>query len=500
MKFVSDFLTSLQSSGTEKTPPDPSRTKMAFARVGYALPQAIADLIDNSIDAEAKTVLIRFLYDRKGVHRVFIVDDGKGMSEPVLSQAMRFGSTLPHRPEDLGQYGIGLKAASFSQCNTLSVITNSGKEIAGRRWTNESIGRDWLCEKLAAPGCKELLSAPWAELALQQHGTIVMWEELTGLQSGQSSPVETVNRAIEELAVHLGMVFHRFLSRNSIKIVIDTQFVGRRESTVPHFVEALNPFSYPKSGAQAYPKAFQISLEGIGTVILEAHIWPARTQEPGYRLGGGKVASRQGFYFYRNSRLIQAGGWNGYRDQDDEPHLSLARVSVNLPKGVDVSIQKDKVDNLPKGFIEEVRQAATGSIRFTDFIKKAQEVYRSRGRPSEDDFPLVPRKGLSGDLRDAARKLLGENERRVRAVDFRWSAIEAGKVFEIDRDKQRIVLNELYRKSILYGRRRSENDAQLFKVMLFLLTHEYFDFQAMTKARAHFLEICNQLLLRSLND
>src|SRR5262245_16860639 len=118
MKPFPDYLTSIPTSGTEKTPPNPARTKMAFARVGYSLAEAVADLIDKSIDANASDVLVRLLYDRQGVHRVFIADNGKGMSESVLSKAMQFGSTVQHQPKDLGHYGIGLKAASFSQAAT----------------------------------------------------------------------------------------------------------------------------------------------------------------------------------------------------------------------------------------------------------------------------------------------------------------------------------------------------------------------------------------------
>ena len=79
-----------------------------------------------------------------------------------------------------------------------------------------------------------------------------------------------------------------------------------------------------------YPKLFDVEVGSTGKLRLECHIWPPKSEDEGYRLGSGKVAARQGFYFYRNDRLIQAGGWHGCRDNDAEPHLSLARVKVNL--------------------------------------------------------------------------------------------------------------------------------------------------------------------------
>jgi HSP90 family molecular chaperone len=120
-----------------QAPPNPERTKDAIARIGYSLEESIADLIDNSLDAQATDVLIRFIYDRKNIHRIFVVDNGHGMREETLRRAMQFGSTLRHEKTDLGKYGIGLKSASLSQCNQFSVISRVDKEVSGRRWSSD---------------------------------------------------------------------------------------------------------------------------------------------------------------------------------------------------------------------------------------------------------------------------------------------------------------------------------------------------------------------------
>jgi hypothetical protein len=501
MMLAPDYLALIPTSGTEVIPANPAQTKMAFARVGYSLEPAIADLIDNSIDAAAKDVLIRFVYDRKGVQRVFIVDNGNGMSELTLSKAMAFGSELPHKQKDLGKYGIGLKAASFSQCKAFSVISSSNGEIAGRRWSNKATKGDWLCEKLDPISCRELVSAPWATLDVKEKGTIVIWDELTGLKSGQSGPEDTVNRSIDSLTTHLGIVFHRFLEAEKIKIHLSSQFAGKVQSHVVSSVNALDPFSYQKSGAQGYPKQFELSVETVGKIVLDAHIWPPKTKEPGYKLGGGKVASRQGFYFYRNGRLIQAGGWNGMRDDDGEPHLSLARVSVDLPPNIDVSIQKDKVDNLPREFIDAVRQSSSASTRFADYIKKAQEIYRSKNNSDEqEDFPLIPRGGFGKHAIEAVKKHSGLMGKRVRTVNFRWSKLQAGTLFKIEREKRCVLLNELYRKSVLAGKRRSTNDAQLFKMALYLLLVDFLDYPVMNKGRLETIDRYNHYLMACLDD
>src|SRR5207248_876268 len=93
-------------------------------------------------------------------------------------------------------------------------------------------------------------------------------------------------------------------------------------------VKALDPFGYPTTGNLQYPRTFTVSIDGCDAIQLAAHIWPAKSNLEQYK-GIGSVIERQGFYFYRNDRLVQAGGWNGFRQP--EHHLSLARVAVDLP-------------------------------------------------------------------------------------------------------------------------------------------------------------------------
>ena len=103
--------------------------------VGYSLPTAIADIIDNSIAAKAKNIWLDFYWDGCD-SRISILDDGVGMEEDVLSNAMRPGSQSPtdtRDPSDLGRFGLGLKTASFSQSRILSVVSKTSKGEKSRR-------------------------------------------------------------------------------------------------------------------------------------------------------------------------------------------------------------------------------------------------------------------------------------------------------------------------------------------------------------------------------
>lgn len=502
-KSEAGYSIDIGTKGVEATPPDPERTKDAFSRIGYSLDEAVADLVDNSIDAEATDVLVRLLYDRKSIRRVFIVDNGRGMHEETLRSAMRFGSTLKHKKSDLGKYGIGLKSASLSQCEKFAVITRTGGEVSGRRWSTASFQNNWLCEKLEGSGCRRLLDAQWAGLNLDRSGTIVMWDELTNLQAGDLPASETVNKAILGLASHLGLVFHRFLEkRDKFRIRLDSQFVGLPEFDVAQFVTPLNPFGYDLAGADGYPKEFKTTLAGVGDLTLVGHIWPPKSRKLGYTLGGGKISSRQGFYFYRNDRMIQAGGWNGCRGDDAEPHLSLARVAIDIPPGseghFDVMVQKSKVSP-PRDFVQAVRNAKAGTTTFAEYVVQAVKVYRSEGKAEKsDEKTLVPWNGLSTSARKNAREVLAPNEGRIRRVNFRWKPLDTNVVFELDRDHGIISLNEIYRQAILGGTRKSRNDARAFKTTLFLLVRGYFDQKPLTRGRVEFLETCNKLLLGGL--
>ena len=96
-----------------------------FRAIGYNLETAIADIIDNSISANARNIYINRIW-RGGQSIITIKDDGDGMNSNEIIQAMRPGAKNPlsdRSENDLGRFGLGLKTASFSQCCKLSVLS-----------------------------------------------------------------------------------------------------------------------------------------------------------------------------------------------------------------------------------------------------------------------------------------------------------------------------------------------------------------------------------------
>jgi len=237
----------------------------------------------------------------------------------------------------------------------------------------------------------------------------------------------------------------------------------------------LDPFGYHQTGAPGYPKDFRISIPGSGELVGAAHIWPARSKLPGYKLGGGAVSRRQGFYFYRNDRLIQHGGWNNYRD-DAEPHLSLARVSIDLPKGLEsvfsVRFNKSGVD-APRSFVDALEKAkADDGTTFPQYLERAEAVYRTRG-PATIKPVIPPSGGVRSALRRTIRDALPVSD-DGKDIDIVWEILDEDTFFTIDRDNRLLSINSLYRKALTGGRRAKPGDAQVLKLLLLLLVNDMF--------------------------
>src|SRR3984957_18793142 len=102
--------------------PSASRLTGSLRDIGYDFSSAIADLVDNSISAGSSRIDIELCFEGERSY-VLIADDGDGMTDREITEALRFGSRRGYRDEDLGRYGLGLKTASLSQCKRVTVVT-----------------------------------------------------------------------------------------------------------------------------------------------------------------------------------------------------------------------------------------------------------------------------------------------------------------------------------------------------------------------------------------
>ncbi len=364
------------------TPAIPEASSMieTFRAIGYSIEAAVADVIDNSISAEAKNVWLNF--DWKGSETwVSIKDDGFGMNNEELIQAMKPGSKNPldgRSNKDLGRFGLGLKTASFSQCRKLTVLSKK-EGFQQAFWT-------WDLDYVKESGKWELLkflpdAKMESEIDNQKSGTIVLWNEIDRLvknfHSDDAKALDKFLVIMEQVKNHLSMVFHRFIESGSIKI----WFQGRQ-------IKAWNPFLISESATQIFPDEYLNN----GKVIVKGFVLPHKSKisEELYKEAEGPKGwgEQQGFYVYRNERLLLSGDWLGiYRKEE---HYKLARIQIDLPNTLDSEWQIDIKKSIarPPIILREQLKAYSSKVR-----AQAVEVYRHKGRtvkqlPGQKFVPL----------------------------------------------------------------------------------------------------------------
>ena len=184
---------------------------------GYDISTAVADLIDNCITAKATTVEIRFEWNN-GAPWISIADNGIGMNETELFEAMKAGSKSPLEARDindLGRFGLGLKTASFSQCKRLTVASKKlDNDVSIRCWDLDIVTREnaWVLLKTPSEEAQKQIGEYYSE---NSHGTLVIWEKLDRIIPGEYvDDIEYQNaflayaKAVKE---HIAVVFSSYM-------------------------------------------------------------------------------------------------------------------------------------------------------------------------------------------------------------------------------------------------------------------------------------------------
>jgi hypothetical protein len=201
----------------EEVVPAAARTVESLRDVGYELPQAIADLIDNSIEAGATRIAVDVRFDEASESWIRIADNGHGMNSATLTESLRYGSQRDYGENDLGKFGFGLKTASTSQCRRVTVAsrgTDRSAQVGVRTLDLDHIARTnkWEILVIDASEASAKAIAPLNNSA----GTVVLWENLDRVLDYKDPFGRWAHKRMLELAeevhTHLAMVFHRFLS------------------------------------------------------------------------------------------------------------------------------------------------------------------------------------------------------------------------------------------------------------------------------------------------
>jgi hypothetical protein len=367
-------------------PPSPSGTLEALKALGYTLKTAIADLIDNSITAEAKNIWINFFWDGEKSY-ISLLDDGVGMTNQVLDNAMTPGFQNPNdqRDEsDLGRFSLGLKTASWSQSHLLSVWTKSKDtpdEINSMAWDIDLVIQEnkWIC--------KRNLDVPneMGNLSNLASGTLVKWEKLhTPLFTAPTNSIEALEQFHFNMRVvekYLGMVFHRFIE-GSVRY-------NKNKGPLNIFINNVainpwNPFKVSQKIASIPTPIDSIECSG-SNVEIKGFTLPHKEllSKSEFLDGGGPDGwlQQQGFYIYRGDRLLVGGGWLGLRSYGGRPwtteeQYKLARLSVDISNSLDKTWQIDLMKTIarPPHFLIPLLTKQAEAVR-----ESAKKAFSHRG-------------------------------------------------------------------------------------------------------------------------
>lgn len=360
---------------------------ISMRSMGYSFEAAIADIVDNSISAKANKIEIKFPVEPSDNY-IAICDNGIGMNADELFDAMKYGSQMKgseRDASDLGRFGLGLKAASLSQCRRLTVISKQNHEIASLCWDLDIIEsqyeKDWT---IIEYGVDEIKNIPFSGyLEVMEQGTIVLWENFDLIEKESGSVYHELSKNAEITANYLSLIFHRFLNRdqNNISIYINS-----------FKLSGLDPFleKHKKTNPRREIKLPINDSKGIERYVrVQPFVLPFQKDlaKEDIRLIGGieDYRTKQGFYIYRNDRLIIWGTWFGRPKNELTKH---ARVKVDIPNtlddiwGIDIKKQTAKIPRV-------IRHQLTKAVDEAMDIAVKYQTYRGRVEKVDEDIDYI---------------------------------------------------------------------------------------------------------------
>ena len=359
--------------------------------MGYSFEAAIADVIDNSISAKASTVHVLFPTNPLDKMAVGILDDGIGMSSDDLFEAMRYGSSASEairREDDLGRFGMGLKSASLSQCRILTVVSVKDKSVSAFSWDYNHIlqKKEWVVKEHTK---EEVQQIPYSEhifnLGTIKNGTLVVWQDFDILSKASDGQVyETLNELRDKVDNYIALIFHRFISsrQNKVTFYVNNHKVRARDP----FLESHEKTTFKKERTIALPDS-----SGVERLIrVKPYILPFATDlsNNDKRLLGGieNMRAQQGFYVYRNNRLIIWGTWFGMKPRGEL--TKNARIRVDIPNTLDdiwsIDIKKQTA-TIPKRIQNQLKNTVMQAME----ISVAKQTHRGRKERVDENIDYI---------------------------------------------------------------------------------------------------------------
>ena len=368
--------------------PQADKLMGSMRHMGYSFESAVADVIDNSISAACENVYLLFPTDRMASLTMGILDDGYGMSNDVLFDAMRYGCTSSEEErslEDLGRFGLGMKSASLSQCRILTVVSKHNGIYSAYTWDYNIIlkKKKWVVLELTQ---LEIDALPYIDrLQEQKQGTLVLWSDFDVLHKSSDGQVyDTLSDMRHSLETYISLIFHRYMSSKNRKVSI---FINNLK------LKALDPFLEDHLKTTVKPERTIALKDSTGKerlIRIKTFVLPfiSDLSEKDQKMLGGieNLRQKQGFYVYRNNRLIIWGTWFGMK-----PRAELtknARIRVDIPNSLDdiweIDVKKQNA-SIPKRIKNQLRQTVLDALE----ISTRQQTHRGRKESVNDNIEYV---------------------------------------------------------------------------------------------------------------
>lgn len=362
-----------------EAPPKAGAMIEALRGLGYSTASALADIIDNSVSANASKIDLIFRWAGKD-SKIFVIDDGIGMSVNELDSAMRLGEKNPltdRAENDLGRFGLGLKTASFSQCRRLSVTSKKESDCHSLYWDLDIIANDPLDRWLLIDGPPPTIMTDINKFENEfSSGTIVVWEIMDRVVTEKFSEQDFLD-LMDRVEEHLEMVFHRYLDGSYKSIII--RINGK----------ILKPWDPFMDGSLSKPwHSHPVNHPLDNKVSVQCHVLPHKdklTPEEYLKYQGPEGwTAQQGFYVYRGGRMLLAGSWlglgRGRMWTKDEAHR-LARIKLDIP-----------TTNDSDWTIDIKKASAKPPVHLRKWLVQMAEVTRHRARRVFAHRGQAPRK------------------------------------------------------------------------------------------------------------
>jgi hypothetical protein len=480
--------------------PEPRGQYELYKGLGYTIEEALSDLLDNSIDARATKAEIRFVRTDTTLEAIEIIDNGEGIPSDYIETAMQITYASNKDDFSLGKFGLGMKTASFALADRLTVVSRAKEDLhAGRCWDLETVQEKnkWLLYELNSKEIEdEWFDPSYSNVDLSDTGTIVHLDKIDKFSIATTFVGHFLDTLIRRVEFHIGLHFHRFIENKDIEITISTFDIDEGKYVSSTVIDAINPFP-PKNkrGDKNYPKIHTYKMKsqtGIRENInVTTYIWAPNSRKAEFQLD--EKQKRQGFYWYRNNRIIHAGGWAEMSKL--ESHLNVARAAIDLPTTLDrdfgLTVGKYKFkfpQNFQNNFYKDTKSPQGSTL--TDWRAAAMKISRAKENEKKNLVDFYPKFTFENkSLNKNIKSFFNNTGNGAVPINISWENLDENIIIDFDFLNTQIVFNKKHKKEL--EKKLSNGAMDFFTVLVFTTLKDNIGKSKLDKNTEKKLEILN---------